>query len=56
MLTENDKTIDGLPEISIFLIAMVLDGLFNKEGSPAPTIEEDPHEAHLLGFGSICYN
>lgn len=56
MKTENDRTMDALPEASVFLIALILDGFFAIQGNPAPTIEEDPHVAHLLGFGTICYN
>lgn len=56
MLTENDRTMDALPEASVFLIALILDGFFASEGHPAPAIDEDPHVAHLLGFGTICYN
>jgi len=56
MLTENDRTMDALPEASVFLIALILDGFFAKEGTEAPTIVEDPHPVHLIGFTEICYN
>ena len=56
MLTENDRTMDALSDASVFLIALILDGFFANEGSPAPSVGEDPHDAHLLGLESICYN
>ena len=56
MKTINDRTMDVLPEASVFLIALILDGFFSNEGNQAPTIGEDPHVAHILGFGPICYN
>lgn len=56
MLIENDRTMDALPEASVFLIALILDGFFKNEGIQAPREEEDPHMAHLMGFAEICYN
>ncbi|HUM48201.1 MAG TPA: hypothetical protein PLD84_14825 [Chitinophagales bacterium] len=56
MLTETDRTMDALPEASVFLIALILDGFFKNEGNQAPPVYEDPHMAHLLGFAEICYN
>lgn len=57
MLTENDRTMDVLPEASVFLIALILDGFFKNEGIQAPREEEDPHMAYqLMGFTTICYN
>jgi hypothetical protein len=56
MLTNNDRTMDVLPEASVFLIALILDGFFKNEGNQAPTMGEDPHDAHLLGFPALCYN
>ena len=56
MTTENDRTMDVLSEASVFLIALILDGFFKNEGNQAPPVDEDPHMAHLLGFGQICYN
>ena len=56
MPIENDRTMDALPEASVFLIALILDGFFKNEGIQAPREEEDPHMAHLMGFAEICYN
>lgn len=56
MITETDRTMDALPEASVFLIALILDGFFRNEGNQAPPIYDDPHMASLLGFGEICYN
>lgn len=56
MITENDRTMDALPEASVFLIALILDGFFRNEGNQAPPVYDDPHMAHLMGFGEICLN
>ncbi|MBX7107242.1 MAG: hypothetical protein K1X61_01215 [Chitinophagales bacterium] len=56
MRRENDRTMDALPEASVFLIALILDGFFKAEGNQAPPVYEDPHVAQVLGFSEICYN
>ena len=52
----NDRTMDALTEESLLLIALLLEGHLSIEGIPAPTIDEDPHVAHRIWFGEICYN